>query len=115
MNMRIAFVGEYSAAPPIPTLDFVRQRFPGAVWCNTGAFDLDLTVRAYAAAHNIEAQVMPADPDAAHRHSGIARDKKLVESADLLVAYSRNRTTGRVFGAINHAHAQGKPILIFPA
>lgn len=113
--MKIAFVGEFNAAPPILTLDFLRQRFPGAVWCIAGAFDLDLTVRAYAAAHGIETEIIRADQNPDYRHSGIARDKHLVDAADLLVAYSRNRTTGRVFGAVNHAHAQGKPILIFPA
>jgi hypothetical protein len=112
--VRIAFAGEFNAAPPIATLEFVRRQFPGAVWYVTDAFDLDLTVRAYAQAHSIEAEVIRADPDPAYRHSGIARDKWLVDAADLLVAYSRNRTTGRVFGAVNAACTQGKPILVFP-
>jgi hypothetical protein len=114
--MYIVFTGHRDSYATDDDLEFIASKYQGAVWVHGGAPGVDTTVEEVARRLGIETVVVRPDYEQFvfnKRYAPIARDKQMVEMADLVVAFYDGRTTGGTKFTKEYAEKLGKEVLVF--
>lgn len=114
--MRICFTGHRDKFTAAESLEMIANLYPGATWIHGGASGFDSQVDRFARAHAIPVEVVRPDYSTGNpRSAPIIRNKKMVESAGLVVACFDGRREGGTWFTINHARGLGKKVIMIPA
>ena len=112
--MIILFTGHRDKICDLRDLEEVHKSFPEATWLCGGARGVDQSVMDFALKENISMKVVKPDYDKyPGKYAPLARDKEMVEAANLVVAFYDGRNTGGTLYTMNYANKLGKRVLVF--
>jgi hypothetical protein len=113
--MNIAFTGHRDRVTVEYALDEIRTKYRNATWIFGMDGRFDFQCQAYAVAHHIPFNAIGKGyPEIGDRNQ-LARDKKMIEMADLVVAcFDGFRKKGGTWRMMKFAKKQGKEVFIVP-
>jgi len=113
--MYIVFTGHRDCYAKDEDLLRIAEEFPNAIWVHGGAQGVDAFVNETAFRLGIETLVVRPDYEKYYynkKYAPLARNKQMVEIADLVVAVYDGRQTGGTKFTVEYARFLGKKLLI---
>lgn len=106
---KIMFTGHRNAKTSIKCLKEIAKRIPNVTWIHGGAKGFDEQVEKYAIENNIKTEVFKPDYKFG-KAAPLIRNKKMIESADLVIACYDGRKSGGTNQSILYAFNKGKNV-----
>jgi len=112
--MIISFTGHRNAAIDPAVLSNLAALYPSATWAHGNARGADSEVAEFAVKAGIKQLIVLPDYNRHGRGAPFVRNRILVDSCDMLVAFYDNRKTGGTAYTVNYARQRQKRVHIIP-